>query len=89
MKLATIFAKAEGNVFTDLWSNKQILHFAKSSGSSWKLQSRWEFQYSEGISFLKKLRVSILKIKLPDWRYPKYTKKSFSYDSPFLKLRRH
>ena len=49
MKLATIFAKAEGNVFTDLWSNKQILHFAKSSGSSWKLQSRWEFQTQKEI----------------------------------------
>ena len=49
----------------------QILQF----GSSWKLKSRGEFQYTEGISFILKLRVSILKRKLPDWRYPYYTKK--------------
>ena len=53
---------------------QQILHF----GSSWKLKSRGEFQYTERIffeSFILKLRVSILKRKLRSWRYPNYTKK--------------
>ena len=37
----------------------QISHF----GSSWKLKSQGEFQYIEGISFILKIRVLILKRK--------------------------
>ena len=89
MKLATIFAKAEGNVSL---TYEVISKFCTLPEVSVQVENyrvdRWEFQYTEGISFTVKLRVSILKRKLPDCRYPNYTtKRRFSYDSTILKLR--
>ena len=73
MKLATIFAKAEGNVFTDLWSNKLI----KRAPCNAKVPVQVENYKVNGNSNTH-IRVSILKRKLRDWRYPNDTEKKVS-----------